>query len=318
MRLKNCIAFQAFLLIVQSALCSRRHRRYSDSSYNRRSRSASLIDSDNYSQRRGYENTIDESQSEDDDSSYEDIDIEELKNVQNGDDMFECLAYAQKESAFKQPNTRKLTGKQNKVSNFVSKGLQLEESNEYDSGDLQQTSDIQTMLFQYQTMPQNVAQKIDECEMNLDPALRRCEQVNGSGTCEAVYRSDTKKLAYYAKKCPNGYSRYGCCKCVKRCDFATLKPEENNKTNLFCDKASQYTIPLDIGFENLEACVTKFEACELYGENGFYPKCKEGFKKLNQNLCFPKCPLGWPDLGDKCLKAGTLGLGAPFTWTAGD
>jgi len=82
------------LLIVQSALCSRRHRRYSDSSYNRRSRSASLIDSDNYSQRRGYENTIDESQSEDDDSSYEDIDIEELKNVQNGDDMFECLAYA--------------------------------------------------------------------------------------------------------------------------------------------------------------------------------------------------------------------------------
>jgi len=53
-----------------------------------------LIDSDNYSQRRGYENTIDESQSEDDDSSYEDIDIEELKNVQNGDDMFECLAYA--------------------------------------------------------------------------------------------------------------------------------------------------------------------------------------------------------------------------------
>lgn len=174
------------------------------------------------------------------------------------------------------------------------------------------------MLFQYKSLPEKLARKIDECEMNLQPSLKRCEMMNGHGFCEAVYRNDTGKLAYYAKRCPKNYFRYGCCKCVKSCDLPSLKKEEGNTSNLFCDKMSQYRISLDTGFESLEDCEAKYNSCELYGATGYYPKCNEGFKKMNQRFCFPKCPHGWPDLGDKCLKIGTIGLGPPFTWTAGD
>ena len=83
-----------------------------------------------------------------------------------------------------------------------------------DTGDLQLTSDIQTMLYQYINLPVNISQNINACRIDLNPAKKRCEAIYGVDQCEKVVRSDTKKFSYWSKRCPNNFLRYGCCKCV--------------------------------------------------------------------------------------------------------
>jgi len=143
--------------------------------------------------------------------------IEEMKSVKDGDKTFECLAYALKDnlSEFKEtPKTAKLYDSLNIAKSYN----QLSGSNIFDSGDLQLTSDIQTMLYQYITVPIKISRNIDKCQINLQPAIKRCESINNIGNCEPVKRIDTSMYSYYAKKCPMNYKRYGCCKCVRGCD----------------------------------------------------------------------------------------------------
>lgn len=52
-------------------------------------------------------------------------------------------------------------------------------------------------------------------------------------------------------------------------------------------------------------------------EDRYVEKCIRGFSRVGARLCVPKCPLGWPDHGDRCIKAGEVVL-MPFAWAPGD
>lgn len=55
---------------------------------------------------------------------------------------------------------------------------------------------------------------------------------------------------------------------------------------------------------------------EPFGD-AYIERCKKGFTRVGAYLCVAKCPLGWPDLGDRCIKTGDLIL-MPFVWMVGD
>lgn len=38
----------------------------------------------------------------------------------------------------------------------------------------------------------------------------------------------------------------------------------------------------------------------------YFKKCKPGYSRVGYFKCLAGCPLGLPDLGDKCLKKGAL------------
>ena len=63
---------------------------------------------------------------------------------------------------------------------------------------------------------------ITECNLNLAPALARCKAAYGKSlTCEQVEygAGELNKAPFVTPKCPPGYQRYGCCKCVRKCNY---------------------------------------------------------------------------------------------------
>merc|ERR1712007_137540 len=55
---------------------------------------------------------------------------------------------------------------------------------------------------------------------------------------------------------------------------------------------------------------------EIY-KDAYVHKCAEGYERVGDYRCLAICPLGWPDLGDRCVKQGAL-LVFPFVWQVGD
>ena len=51
--------------------------------------------------------------------------------------------------------------------------------------------------------------------------------------------------------------------------------------------------------------------------DAFIEKCRDGYTRVGAKLCVASCPLGWPDLGDRCMKTGDIIL-MPFVWMVGD
>ena len=49
----------------------------------------------------------------------------------------------------------------------------------------------------------------------------------------------------------------------------------------------------------------------------FVEKCREGYARFGAANCVAVCPIGWPDLGDWCVKNEFI-VFDPFLWTAGD
>jgi hypothetical protein len=100
-----------------------------------------------------------------------------------------------------------------------------------DMGDLQLTSDIETMLYQYLNLPSSTAVKIDICKIDHVPSRKRCESVYGVDNCEPVPRANSQYFTYWAKRCPKKYLRYGCCKCVLACESESLVTEAEGVSN---------------------------------------------------------------------------------------
>jgi len=51
--------------------------------------------------------------------------------------------------------------------------------------------------------------------------------------------------------------------------------------------------------------------------NAYVRKCPKGYTRVGDYKCISNCPLGWPDIGDRCIKSGPL-LMFPFVWQVGD
>jgi len=206
--------------------------------------------------------------------------------------------------------------------------------------------DINTLLLQYFNLKDisdketNVTFKpremINECNLNLIPALARCKAAyGGSLICEQVeYGDDTfPKAPFVTPKCPTGYQRYGCCKCVRMCnytdsidaDVAALEDPKNErpwtKVN-YCvkRKALRSEVKRLNGQERQEIglSVNDYEILEeKEGEYVYVRNCPKDYKRVGNTMCVALCPLGWPDLGNKCLKQGQL-VFFPFVWQPGD
>jgi len=206
--------------------------------------------------------------------------------------------------------------------------------------------DINTLLLQYFNLKDindketnyqfKPRQMINECNLNLLPALARCKAAYGKSlTCEQVeYGNDAlNKAPFVTPKCPAGYQRYGCCKCVRKCDYtdsivsdAAVGEDVNNERSWtkvnYCVKrpAIRSEIKKLNGQERQEIGLTidDYEILEeTEGEYVYVRNCPKDYKRVGNTMCVAVCPLGWPDLGNKCLKMGQL-VFFPFVWQPGD
>jgi len=151
----------------------------------------------------------------------------------------------------------------------------------------------------------------------MDRAMARCGAVYGE--CEeimygTVVGSDdevlaTEKLPFVSRSCPDGYIRYGCCKCQRRChDYKQIFEVTNVKDkHNYCIKKQAIVSTLSDDMQ---------DGFEPFADK-FVKRCRPGWARVGYRLCVPKCPLGWPDHGDRCMKTGEINL-MPFVWQPGD
>jgi len=91
--------------------------------------------------------------------------------------------------------------------------------------------DLNTLLLQFYDL-QDIDDKetgikftprkaISECKLELEPAIARCRSAYTGMDSEQVSYGlgDYNSAPYVAPKCPIGYQRYGCCKCLRKCNY---------------------------------------------------------------------------------------------------
>ena len=92
--------------------------------------------------------------------------------------------------------------------------------------------DVATMLLQFTHQQKGDREAIFSCNLNLNQAQERCEDVYVTDGCQKVSLrqatgvktdTDSKFLPYVTRGCPAGYIRLGCCKCVRACDEYKVK-----------------------------------------------------------------------------------------------
>merc|ERR1712178_490317 len=148
-----------------------------------------------------------------------------------------------------------------------------------------------------------------------------------------ITECNLNKAPFVTPKCPAGYQRYGCCKCVRMCDYTDSIEADGaagedvtgarawTKVN-YCTKkkAIRSEVKRLNGQERQEIGlgVSDYEILEEKdGEYVYVKNCPKDYKRVGNTMCVALCPLGWPDLGNKCLKQGQL-IFFPFVWQPGD
>jgi hypothetical protein len=167
--------------------------------------------------------------------------------------------------------------------------------------EIQRTWNVEKMILTYNQLTSSMKIDIDSCGLNLKPALARCEQFNGVGNCEPV------STTMVAPKCPVGYSREGCCRCVADCAVEGLSSINRS----FCQitNAFYFTPSYTSGYSG---------AVQVEGAKFSAGACPSGFS-MNKFICYRVCPVGTVSIGGGyCLKNKAISLGAPYQWTAGD
>ena len=146
-------------------------------------------------------------------------------------------------------------------------------------------------------------EKVKKCNLNLEPAKKRCEGIYGEGKCEQLSASA------YQTKCEQYFQRTGCCHCTMKC------PENWTEQNYHCIKpeASQTEV-----FARKDECENTTKGkCETR-EGKWVGKCPDSHQRLGATLCVPVCPLGWHDEGHRCRKPANYRMAQPFFWQPGD
>jgi hypothetical protein len=187
-----------------------------------------------------------------------------------------------------------------------------------------QSIDITTMLLQFSHLSPQDQEEIVNCHLTMKMALKRCESVYSQNNCEMVTWADivsqdvgvsknNATIPYVTRRCPEGMKRQGCCKCFKLCNPRVSSPEtvgEKDRHN-YCLKPQSYES--EILRDVLQYDAKRYQP---FGD-AFIEKCRPGFTRVGAKLCVGTCPLGWPDLGDRCMKTGDMIL-MPFVWMVGD
>ena len=185
------------------------------------------------------------------------------------------------------------------------------------------TTDLVTLQQSYFHLIPKHRELIDKCNLDQNPAQKRCNETykKDKVTLKCVQIKFKQHFAPFVTiECPENYSRSGCCKCIRNCDASSsLKVEPNTKKSLKCEKKLIYeskTFTYDeykkINDKKLLDLLEFNEIMKRYVE-----QCKEDFYRFGVSKCIPKCPAGWPDLGDYCQKNEKIDQ-IPFVWTIGD
>ena len=125
-----------------------------------------------------------------------------------------------------------------------------------------------------------------------------------------------KPVPYVTRKCPKEFIRMGCCKCMPKCSpklFITTEKNHNDQFD-YCIKKRTFETQLIKKSEIDEEDQQKYE---FVRDEWWVKKCGMDFQRIGETMCTPKCPYGWPDLGDRCQKKNMLVL-MPFVWQVGD
>jgi hypothetical protein len=155
----------------------------------------------------------------------------------------------------------------------------------------------------YQYLTADAKKKIDACNLNMKPALAKCEAKNGAGSCEI-----DGLIAQV--KCPSGTKRFGCCACATAC------PTNFIEKDYYCYKPAPKK---SAQFATKTLCETTTKSsCEQWTLEFWVPKCESGFRRIGADQCVPTCPETWNDSGRMCFKPVVSRLSAPFTWTTAD
>ena len=140
-------------------------------------------------------------------------------------------------------------------------------------------------------------------------AIKRCEnQYQGkSSKCQPLMGTMA------VKSCPSGYERNGCCQCVVPCPAGYWE-----HGGLFCLKSDPIKTTKYSSYKARKNDQNIPGDCELYGVNFFTKNCPHMYERNGELMCMQKCPLGWPDYGQKCMKVGSINNGMPTVWQPGD
>lgn len=169
--------------------------------------------------------------------------------------------------------------------------------------EIQRTYNVYRMLLAYNQLTTSLKDDINSCNLNMQPALQRCEAAYGKNNCEAV------SATMVNQKCPTGYLRQGCCKCVIECDSTEFYTENR----AFCTlKSELHSVPTITAASSATGSNTVNSAIGIA-----IGSCKQGFA-LNKFVCYKTCPLNTRQIAGTCLKHKPIVLGSPFMWTAGD
>jgi hypothetical protein len=182
---------------------------------------------------------------------------------------------------------------------------------------VQQGIDVNTLLLQYHYLNDEDREDIRRCTLSLGRATERCQSVYGE--CqkvtynEATFTEDPQtageSLPFVTRKCPDNYKRYGCCACMRKCDiYPELFDLTISDIHGYCIKKPAMVSHISDKQENVDM--------EPVGDK-FVDRCTVGWARVGSRLCVPKCPLGWHDHGDRCIKTGKINL-MPFSWQPGD
>merc|ERR1712086_713396 len=203
--------------------------------------------------------------------------------------------------------------------------------------------DLNTLLLQYFDL-QDIDDKetgikyeprkdITSCKLQLEPAIARCRSAYPGMECaHVVYgEGEFNRAPFVSPVCPEGFQRFGCCTCLRKCNYVlsvesdvTMGEDPENvapwtMTN-YCLKKPAYNSIVKRGQDKQEVGIkdTLYEIVEeVPGGFVFVQECSKDFKRVGTRQCVAVCPLGWPDMGRKCLKQGQL-IFFPFVWQPGD
>ncbi len=79
-------------------------------------------------------------------------------------------------------------------------------------GNLNQMMLMQNIIMNYDILPDDLKEEINNCENDLSILIHKCEKFHGVGNCDVINKFTV------GQKCPEGYKRDDHTRCVRDCE----------------------------------------------------------------------------------------------------
>lgn len=233
-----------------------------------------------------------------------------------------CIAQVRHSYLFSMQNPDNLSNNKNNNKKYhYGRNLKLQnshgsKSSYYDKdknskfkADLSQTIGITKAILQFERLPPCWQAEILKCNPNLEQATERCESVYGEGNCEQFN-------LYIVEKCSENLENDGMM-CIGKC------PYNMEDDGILCKKPLIQRRDFISNQNPKQLNLTLQHDYKPYGAGHLVKKCeavKPGMllDDMGPNLCNPRCPVGWIDIGRYCRKVNVQIRDALFVYGKGD